>query len=135
MTLQPVGVIPSDAELWGTGYIRAFLAGRSEPYAAGVTVTKIKPTTNKPRLVQIRRDGGPLIGVFDHPRLTVRVFADDDQEASDLARLVMGALKVAALDDGPVVALTSLSGPSPIPDSSQPQYVIDAELMMRCTVL
>jgi hypothetical protein len=127
--------MPPDSELWGTGYIRAFLQGRSEPYAAGVSVVKVKPTTNKPRLVQIRRDGGPLIGVFDHPRLTVRVFADVDQEASDLARLVMGAFKIAALGSGPVVALTSLSGPNPIPDSSQPQYVIDAELMMRCTVL
>ena len=134
MTLQPVGLIPPDVELWGTGYLRTFLAGRSEPYAAGVSVVKVKPTTNKPRLVQIRRDGGPLIGVFDHPRLTIRVFADIDQEASDLARLVMGALKVCP-GSGPVVALTSLSGPNPIPDASQPQYAIDAELMMRCGAL
>lgn len=134
MTLQPVGVIPPDSELWGTGYVRAFLADRSEPYAAGVSVVRTKPTTNRPRLVQVRRDGGPLIGVFDHPRLTIRVFADVDQEASDLARLVMGAFKVAP-GNGPVVSLTSLSGPSPVPDSSQAQYVIDAELMMRCDVL
>lgn len=134
MTMQPAAVIPADAELWATGYLRTFLAGRSEPYAGGVWVSKDKPATNKPRIVAVRRDGGPVIGVLDHPRLTFRIWADSDDDASDLARLVVGAIKVSP-GHGPALAVTNLLGPSPIPDSSQAQYMVNAELVLRCAVL
>jgi hypothetical protein len=127
-------VVPPDAELWATGYVRTFLQGRDEPYATDVTVGKVKPTTNVPRMVTIRRDGGLVDGVVDNPRLTIRVWADKDQEASDLARLLVAAIK-ACPGNGPALAVTNVFGPSPIPDSSQPQYLVNAELRLRCTPL
>jgi hypothetical protein len=134
MTLQPAAVMPADAELWGTGYLRTFLAGRAEPYASGVWVGRTKPTENKPRIVAVRRDGGPITGIFDNPRLTIRVWANSDDDAADLARLIVGAISVSP-GHGPVVAVTNLFGPSPIPDSSQAQYMVNAELKLRCAVL
>lgn len=135
MTLQPAGVIPPDVELWGTGYLRAFLATRPEVYAANVYVSNTKPTTDRPRTVVVRRDGGPVRGVFDLPRIAVRVWADKEQEAADLARLIVAGLKVAALGSSTVVAVTSVFGPSPIPEAGQFQRLINAELQMRCAVL
>ena len=134
MTLQPAAVIPPDVELWATGYLRAFLAGRTETYAAGVYVSNTKPTTNRPRTVVVRRDGGPVRGVFDLPRIAVRVWADVEREAADLARLVVGALKTAP-NNGPCVATLAVFGPSPVPDESQFQRLVNAELMLRCTDL
>lgn len=134
MTLQPAPVMPVDAELWLTGYLRTWLAGRSEPFAAGVYISNDKPATNRPRMIAVRRDGGPIVGVLDNPRLAVRVWADREQEASDLARLVVGALKVSP-GNGPCVGVTSVFGPSPIPDSSQPQRLVNCELVLRCVLL
>lgn len=134
MTMQPAAVVPADAELWATGYLRTFLASRAEAYAASVWVGRDKPPTNKPRTIAVRRDGGPIVGVLDHPRLTFRIWADGDDDASDLARLVAGAIKVSP-GHGPVLAVTNIFGPSPIPDSSQAQYMVNAELVLRCAVL
>lgn len=134
MTLQPAGVVPPDVELWATGYLRTFLAARTEPYAQTVYVSNAKPTTNRARTVVVRRDGGPVRGVFDYPRVTVRVWANDEREAADLSRLIVGALKIAP-GDGPCVATLDVFGPSPVPDDSQPQRLINAELQMRCTDL
>ncbi len=131
MTMQPASVYPPDAILWATGYLRAFLAGRSEPFASGVSVVKDKPADNRPRIVSVVRDGGPIQGLIDNPRLRIRVWADKDQEASDLARLIVGAIKVSP-GDGPVLSVTNVFGPSPIADSSQPQYLVNAELRLRC---
>lgn len=134
MSLQPLPVVPPDTELWATAYLRDFLAGRGEPYAAGVKVGKVKPATNFPRIVAVRRDGGEVVGVVDNPRLAIRVWADKDQEASDLARLLVAAIK-AAPGHGPVLSVVSVFGPSPIPDSSQSQYLVNAELRLRCEPL
>jgi len=134
MTFQPMPVIPPDAELWWTGYLRAFLVGRDETYAANVSVGKTKPNDNRPRIVAVRRDGGAIEGVVDNPRLAFRVWATKDQEASDLARLIVGAIR-AAQGQGPVVGIVNVFGPSPIPDSSQPQYLVNAEVRHRCTAL
>ena len=76
MSFQPATVVHPDVELWATGYLRAALAGRPELVAASVHVSNQKPTTNKPRTVVVRRDGGPQRGLFDFPRLGVRVWAD-----------------------------------------------------------
>lgn len=134
MTLQPAPVIPADVELWLTGYLRTFLAGRLEAYAAGVYVSNAKPTTDRPRTVVVRRDGGPVRGVFDYPRVAVRVWADVEREAADLSRLVVGALKTAP-NDGPCVATTAVFGPSPVPEAGQYQRLINADLVLRCTDL
>lgn len=134
MTLQPAIVIPPDAELWGTGYVRAFLAGRPEPEAQSVYVSNRKPTANQPRIVAVRRDGGPVVGIFDFPRLAFRVWADKEREAADLARLLVAAIK-ASPGNGPVVVVVNVFGPSPIPEPGQPQYLVNAELKMRCADL
>lgn len=134
MTLQPAPVIPPDVELWLTGYLRTFLAGRLEPYAADVYVSNTKPTTDRPRTVVVRRDGGPIRGVFDYPRIAVRVWADVEREAADLSRLIVGALKTAP-NDGPCVAATNIFGPSPVPEAGQYQRLVNAELVLRCTAL
>lgn len=130
MSFQPATVVHPDVELWATGYLRAALAGRPELVAASVHVSNQKPTTNKPRTVVVRRDGGPQRGLFDFPRLGVRVWADKEQPASDLARLVQ-ALLLAAPGDGPVLRVQSLSGPSGVPDESQFQKYLTVELMTR----
>lgn len=134
MTLQPLALIPPDAELWGTGYLRTALAARLETYAQGVYVSNTKPTTNRPRTVVIRRDGGLQRGAFDYPRLAVRVWADVEREASDLARLVQ-AILLGAPGDGPCVRVTSLSGPSPIAEAGQFQKYLTVEAQMRCAPL
>lgn len=130
MTLQPAAVIFPDVELWATGYLRTALAARSEPYAAGVGVANDKSKTTAEKKVVVRRDGGPQRGLFDFPRLTVRVWADKEQDASDLARLVQ-ALLVVSPGNGPVVKASVLSGPQGIPDASQPQKYLAVELQTR----
>lgn len=134
MTLQPLGLVAPDAELWGTGHLRTALAARAETYAQGVYVSNTKPTTNRPRTVVVRRDGGLQRGPFDFPRLAVRVWADVEREASDLSRLVQ-ALLLAAPGDGTCVRVTSLSGPSPVAEAGQFQKYLTVELQMRCSAL
>lgn len=134
MTLQPTHLVAPDAELWATGRLRELLADRDEPYAQDVHVDNKKPSSNKPRTVVVRRDGGPQRGVFDYPRLGVRVWADVEQQANDLARLVQ-ALFLTTPGDGVCVRITSLSGPSPIEDTSQFQKYLTLEAQLRCVSL
>jgi hypothetical protein len=133
VTLQPAEQIAPDVELILTGYLRTALTARTEPYAAGVRVSNSK-VGNTARQVVVRRDGGPQRGVLDYPRLGVRVWADVEQEASDLARLVQ-ALLLDAPGTGGIVAARSMSGPTGIPDESQPQKYLTVELIIRCTDL
>lgn len=130
MTLQPAAVVFDDAELVATSYLRGALAARSEPYADSVYVGNTKPVTNRPRAVVVRRDGGPQDGVFDTARLTVRVWANDEQECADLARLVR-ALLVVSPGTGRVVSASSPQGPQGVPGDSQPQKFFTVELKMR----
>jgi len=134
MTFQPPRVIFPDVELWATGYLRAALAARPESYATGAFVSNKKPSANRRKTVVVRRDGGPQRGLFDFPRLAVRVWDDDEQTASDLARLVQ-ALLVVSPGNGPVVAASVLSGPQGIPDDSQPQKYLSVELQTRGSAL
>lgn len=135
MTLQPVAVIAPDAELWATGALRAFLATRTETYAQGVYVSNVKPPTNRPRTVVVRRDGGLQRGAFDYPRLGVRVWADIEREGSDLARLVQAFFLSSAAGDGVCINVTSLSGPSPIAEAGQFQKYLTVEAQLRCVPL
>lgn len=130
MTLQPTRLLTADIELWATGYLRAALEARSEPYAADVHVDRRKTAENLPRIVAVRRDGGSSRGVFDFPRLTLRTWCDDEDEAADLARLVH-ALLLASPGDGFVVAATSLSEPVSVPDESQAQRLSSMQLRVR----
>lgn len=129
--MQPLVVFP-DVEMWAIGWLRAALAARSEPYAAGVYVSNAVPSTRRDRMVTFRRDGGPRLDVVrEVARLGVNVWGGTEQEAIDLARLVR-ALMWSAPDGQPVCKVIDLSGPSPIADESgQPRRFFTLELTMR----
>lgn len=126
MTMQPSPVIVPDIELWAATYLRAALAAHGQ---TGFYVGNRKPS-NRPKTVVVRRDGGLQHGLLDHPRLTVRVWDDDEQVAGDLARLVQ-ALLMLSPGDGPVVACAVLTGTSGVPDDAQPQKYLSVELTVR----
>lgn len=117
MTLQPTAILFPDAELWATGRIRGELAGRVESYAQNVYVSNAIPATRRDRMVVVRRDGGPARGLFDHPRLSVQVWAKSDQDATDLARLVSALMRLLP-GDGVCTAISQNSGPNPVADTS-----------------
>ena len=47
MTLQPIGLIFPDVELWATDYLRTALAARDEVYTWGVYVSNRVPAPTK----------------------------------------------------------------------------------------
>jgi hypothetical protein len=129
----PVVVFP-DVELWACDHLRAALAGRPEPYAAGVHVSNVVPSPRTDRMVVVRRDGGPRLDhTRDLARLTVRVWGSSEQEATDLARLV-AALLWAAPDGQPVIRVDQPTGPTPVADDSrQPLRLQTFDLIVRGT--
>lgn len=129
----PVIVFP-DVELWATSYLRAELPGRSEPYASGVYVGITVPSPRADRMVVVRRDGGPRLDVIrEAARLTVRVWASTEQDATDLTRLV-SALLWAAPNGNPVLRVDHLTGSSPVADESrQPLRLTTFEVIVRGT--
>lgn len=114
---QPAGFLFPDVELWATGYLRAALAGRAEPYAADVYVSNRVPTTRRARMVVVRRDGGRSNGNLDDARLAIRTWAATEQDATNLALLVH-ALIGDAPGSGGVLRTSVESGPSPVADES-----------------
>jgi hypothetical protein len=131
MTLQAVSLMFPDTELWATNYLRAALAARSEPVVTGVKVSASVPNPRAARMVVVRRDGGVARGVFDHPRLAVRVWAGTERDAADLSRLV-SALVFTAAGDGVCTNVVQLTGPTPVADESdQPLRYLLFELTMR----
>lgn len=135
MTMQPAAVLFPDVELWVTTYLRSALAARAEPYAVGAYVSNRKPSGVRSRTVVVRRDGGAQAGLLDTARVTVRVWADLEQDASDLARLVRALLVASPLLGGPVVSALSSSGPMGIPDDAQPQKLFVVDLTVRGSTL
>lgn len=117
MTLQPVGVLFPDAELWATTHLRAALSDRAESYATGAFVSNAVPTTRRDRMVIVRRDGGADDGLFDHPRLSVQTWAKTEQDATDLARLVSALMRTLP-GDGVCTSVRKNSGPNAVPDPS-----------------
>lgn len=130
--MLPVIVTP-DVELWVTGWLRSALAARQEPYASAVFVSNATPDPRRGRMAIVRRDGGPRVDMLhEAARLGVNVWGSTEQDAADLARLVEGLLlSVRACD--PVETVTSLSGPSSIPDA-QPRRYFTVEVLMRGAV-
>lgn len=133
MTLQPAEQLAPDAELVVTGLLRTALDARTEPYASSVRVSNAKAGTSA-RQVVVRRDGGPQRGLFDFPRLGINVWAATEQDATDLARLTQALLMNSPGTNG-IVSVTSLSGPSPVPDATGPHRYFTAELKIRCASL
>jgi hypothetical protein len=131
MTMQPIGVVFPDVELWGTTYLRDALGQRTEPWAAVDLVSNRVPTTRKNRMVIVRRDGGTSDGLRDVARVSVQVWAKTEQDATDLARLV-AALLWAAPNGDPVLKVVQQSGPTPIADTSgQPLRYLVFEIHTR----
>lgn len=123
-------VITPDVELWATGWIRAALAARPEPYAAVNSVGLKVPTTRPARFITVRRDGGGrLDAVRELARMSINVWAGTDKDATDLARLT-AALLMTAAHGNPVVRVDLMSGPLTI-DDVQPRRLLSFELIVR----
>jgi hypothetical protein len=134
MTLQPAEQLAPDAELVVTGIIRTALSGRAESYTSNVRVSNAKAGPSA-RQVVVRRDGGPQRGLFDFPRLGVRVWAATEQDATDLALMAQAILLNSPGHPSGIVQATSLSGPSPVPDAAGPHRYFTVELKIRCVNL
>lgn len=135
MTLQPVAALPIDADLWWIVYLRGALVGRPEPYASGVYFDRRVPTERRDRMVIVRRDGGSVSGLFDHPRVALDVWAKTEQDATNLASLIV-ALALDAAGANGCTRVTHLSGPNSVADpSGQPRRLALIEAKHRVTVL
>jgi hypothetical protein len=132
---RPAIVFP-DVELWAVGYLKAQLDARPETYAADVEVNTKTPNPRPPKLVTVRRDGGPLLDlVRETARLGVNVWAPHEADANDLTRLVR-ALLGAAAGHGPVLRVSGLFGSSAIPEASgNHRRFFTVELVVRGSTL
>lgn len=136
MTLQPVAAAPVDADLWWIVYLRGALVGRTEPYASSVYFDRKVPNPRRDRMVIVRRDGGQVRGVFDHPRVALDVWAKTEQDATDLANLMVALAQVAPLAGAGVTAVTHISGPNAVPDpSGKPRRLCLIEATHRATIV
>lgn len=112
-----------DAEAWLIDYLR--------PLLVDVTVSNAVPNPRMPKMVVVRRDGGPGDLVLDRPRMSVRVWAESDEDVTDLAATVRAHL-FAAPGNGPCRRWVEQSGPTPIPDESgQPLRYIVGQAVLR----
>ena len=135
MTLQPVAALPIDADLWWIVYLRGALVGRPESYAQSVYFDRAVPTSRRDRMVIVRRDGGNVSGVFDRPRVALDVWAKTEQDASNLASLIV-ALAFDAPGTNGCVRVEHLSGPNAVGDpSGQPRRLALIQATHRVTVL
>lgn len=135
MTLQPVASLPIDADLWWIVYLRGALVGRTESYAQGVKFDRKVPNPRGDRFVVVRRDGGNVSGVFDRPRVALDVWAKSEQDATDLANLIV-ALALRAPGTSSCVRVEHLSGPNSVADpSGQPRRLCLIEATHRVSVL
>lgn len=117
MPWQAAAVVYPDIELVLIPKIKAALAARAEPYAAGALVSNNVPDSRSPRMVIVRRDGGTQAELRDRPRVALRIWASTEKDASALAALVI-ALCQTFVDGNPILRVGDISGPSPVPDSS-----------------
>lgn len=133
MSLQVI--LFADVELAVTGALRTALVARSESYTDNVYVDIDSPTSgstqaNRPRVVTVRRDGGPRLDVArEQARVAVNVWATTEQDCNDLARMV-AALMWAMPDGNPIVRVDQTSGPTTIPDD-RPHKYLTFDITMR----
>lgn len=132
---QPVAALPIDADLWWIVYLRGALVGRPEPYAQGVKFDRKVPNPRPDRLVIVRRDGGNVSGAFDNPRVALDVWAKTEQDATNLASLIV-ALALEAPGTNGCTRVSHQSGPNAVADpSGQPRRLCLIEATHRATVL
>lgn len=135
MTMQPTAALPIDADLWWIVYLRGALVGRPETYASNVYFDRRVPTERRDRMVIVRRDGGSVRGLFDTPRVSLDVWAKTEQDATNLASLIV-ALALEAPGSNGCVRVTHLSGPNSVADpSGQPRRLALIEATHRAGVL
>lgn len=135
MTLQPLAAMPIDADLWWIVYLRGALVGRPESYASGVYFDRAVPTSRRDRMVIVRRDGGNVSGAFDNPRVAFDVWAKTEQDATNLAALIV-ALALEAPGTNGCTRVSHQSGPNAVADpSGQPRRLCLIEATHRATVL
>lgn len=114
--------------------LRTLLAGRSEPYAAGVTVSTRPPAGTSPSLpyVQVRSDGRFRDSRLDG-RASVRVIVwhTDEGLGESLAGLCEALLM--ASTSAEIRGCTSLSGPIPTgdPDTGAPMSYFTVTARLR----
>ncbi|MEV7212083.1 hypothetical protein AB0O31_03165 [Kitasatospora cineracea] len=126
-------VVFGDAQAAAATYLRAALAGRAEPYAAGATVGTRVPDARSPEtptlpFVLVRLDGALPDRSRATSRVTLRitVWHTDPDRAHDLAQLVQGLM---AVHNGPVIrSAEPLLGPVAAID---PDSAVD---LSTCTV-
>lgn len=136
MTLQPVAAVPVDADLWWIVYLRGALVGRLESYASGVYFDRRVPTTRRDRMVIVRRDGGSVSGLFDRPRVALDVWAKTDQDATNLANLMIALALHAPTQGDDVTNVEHISGPNSVADpSGQPRRLSLIEATHRAALL
>ncbi|MFE0039440.1 hypothetical protein [Streptomyces sp. NPDC059015] len=116
-------VIFGDVQSSGAEVLRAALAGRPEPHAAGVTVGTRVPGDRSPETphlpyVLVRKDTDLPHPSMANSRCTLRVtvWHEDPDQAHDLAMLCQGLLLV---HSGPVIrGLRPGTGPLPAVDDA-----------------
>lgn len=136
MTLQPAATAPVDADLWWIVYLRGQMVGRLESYASGVYFDRAVPTTRRDRMVIVRRDGGALSGLFDNPRMSLDVWAKTDQDATNLANLIVGLAMKAPLSGAGCTNVVHVGGPNSVPDpSGQPRRQALIEATHRAVII
>lgn len=127
-------VIFPDTELYLTTYLRTALAARPEAYASGVTVATTIPNPRGTRMIAVRRDGGTRQDVIrETARMSLRIFADTEQNANDLTRLVRALVGACAgATSSPVVAVRESGGPVRVEDpSGQHLRLVSFDLTVR----
>lgn len=118
MTFQPAASLPVDADLWWIVYLRGALVDRVESYAQDVHFDRRVPSTRRDRMVICRRDGGAVEGLFDRPRVAFDVWAKTEQDATNLANLIIALALKAPLAGAGVTNVRHLSGPNSVPEPS-----------------
>ncbi len=141
-------VLPPDAALVLTHYLRDRLAASALPYAADVKVSGSLPAgRNVVKHVRLRRTGGVFANVVeDAPRVDVQVWHLDDRQRMDLANLCRAFIQNApgTVVNGAGLAfpvrigrVAEFAGPNELPDprsTAAPESAIiqfTAEMRLR----
>ena len=118
-------VIFPDVEKVLVAALKAELSTRSEPVAANVSVSTIKPSPQKSpyptKIIVVRSDGGThLDHVRRMERLGLSIYADTYAEASDLARLVEALVRT--LTSAEIKLIDVVLSPVRIDEASEQEH-------------
>ncbi len=105
--------------------LKAFLTGRGESYASSVGVSRVLPPAAErtTRMVTVRDDGGPQVGVQERRQLGFNVWAESTVNGELLARLLMAGVQ--SLPDGdPITFVDEVNGPFEVVDTQSDLLVV-----------